>query len=49
MRKLEIWFNPQARQASNDYKDGREISREQVNLAIFNTSTINEPTKFDEA
>jgi len=49
MRKLESWFNPQAKQAIKIYKDGREISLEKVNLALLTTSSLNEPTTFDEA
>jgi hypothetical protein len=48
MKKLKIWFNPQAKQAVNDFKEGREISLDQVNLALFTTATVNEPTAFDE-
>jgi hypothetical protein len=49
MKKLESWFNPQAKQAVNDFKEGRQISFHQVNLALFTTVTVNKPTAFDEA
>jgi hypothetical protein len=31
------------------FKEGREISLDQVNLALFTTATVNEPTAFDKA
>jgi hypothetical protein len=46
---LESWFNPQAKRAINDFKEGGEISLDQVNLSLLTTATVNEPTAFDEA
>jgi hypothetical protein len=37
------------RQDNNDFKEGREISFDQVNLALLTTVTVNKPTIFDEA
>jgi hypothetical protein len=44
MRKLESWFNPQATKAVEDYNHGREMKLDQVNLALFSTEIIKEPT-----
>jgi hypothetical protein len=49
MKKLESWFNPQATKVIEDYDCGREISLEQVNLALFTTALIKEPSSFEEA
>jgi hypothetical protein len=49
MRKLESWFNPQATKAVEDYNHGKEITLNQVNLALFSTEIIKEPTTFEEA
>jgi hypothetical protein len=35
MRKLENLFNPQATKAVEDYNHGREVTLDQVNLALF--------------
>jgi hypothetical protein len=49
MRKLESWFNPEATKAVKDYSHGREMTLDQVNLAIFSTVTVKEPTTYEEA
>jgi Reverse transcriptase (RNA-dependent DNA polymerase)/gag-polypeptide of LTR copia-type/Zinc knuckle len=49
MKKLESWFNPQATKVIEDYDRGRAISLEQVNLALFTTAFIKEPSSFEEA
>ena len=49
LRKLDSWFNPQARVAVEKYEQGREITLEQTNIALFSTNVIKEPTTFDEA
>jgi hypothetical protein len=43
MRKLESWFNPQATKVIEDYDHGRELSLEQVNLALFTPALVKEP------
>jgi hypothetical protein len=49
MRKLESWFNPQATKAVEVYNHGREMTLDQVNLALFFTVIIKEPTTYEEA
>jgi FtsZ-interacting cell division protein YlmF len=49
MRKLESWFNPEATKAVEDYSHGREMTLDQVNLALFSTVTVKEPTTYEEA
>jgi FtsZ-interacting cell division protein YlmF len=49
MRKLESWFNPEATNAVEDYSHGREMTLDQVNLALFSTVTVKEPTTYEEA
>jgi hypothetical protein len=49
LKKLEGWFNPQARHAIDNHKEGQETSVEQVNLALFSTSKACEPSSFHEA
>jgi multimeric flavodoxin WrbA len=49
MRKLESWFNPQATKAVGNYNHGREITLDQVNLTLFSTEIIKEPTTYEEA
>jgi hypothetical protein len=49
MRKLESWFNPQATKAVEDYNHGREITLDQVNLDLFSTDIVKEPTTYEEA
>jgi predicted transcriptional regulator len=49
MRKLESWFNPEATKAVEDYSHGREMILDQVNLALFSTVTVKEPTTYEEA
>jgi hypothetical protein len=48
MRKLESWFNPEATKAVEDYNHGREMTLDQVNLALFSTVVIKEPTTYEE-
>jgi hypothetical protein len=40
--------NHQARAAVEEYKQGREITLEQENIALFSTNVIKEPTTFEE-
>jgi hypothetical protein len=40
MRKSESWFNPQATKVVEDYNHGREMTLDQVNLALFSTEII---------
>jgi inorganic triphosphatase YgiF len=49
MRKLESWFNPEATKAVKNYNHGREMTLDQVNLALFSTIVIKEPTTYEEA
>jgi hypothetical protein len=48
MRKLENWFNSQATKAVEDYNHRREITLDQVNLALFSTEIIKESTTYEE-
>jgi hypothetical protein len=49
MRKLESWFNPETTKVVEDYSHGRVITLDQVNLALFSTEIIKEPTTYEEA
>jgi hypothetical protein len=49
MRKLESWFNLEATKAVEYYSHGREMTLDQVNLALFSTVMINQPTTYEEA
>jgi hypothetical protein len=49
MKKLEGWFNPQATKVMEDYNPGRETLLEQVNLALFTTNLVKEPSSYEEA
>jgi hypothetical protein len=49
MKKLESWFNPQATKVVEDYNHGGEMTLDQVNLALFSTEIIIEPTTYEEA
>jgi hypothetical protein len=49
MKKLESWFNPEATKVVEDYSHGREMTLDQVNLALFSTVMIKEPTTYEEA
>jgi hypothetical protein len=49
MRKLESWFNPEATKAVESYNHAREMTLDQVNLALFSTVTVKEPTTYEEA
>jgi hypothetical protein len=48
MRKLESWFNSEATKAIENYNHGREMTLDQVNLALFSTVIIKEPTTYEE-
>jgi hypothetical protein len=49
MRKSESWFNPQATKTVEDYNHRREMTLDQVNLDLFSTEIIKEPTTYEEA
>jgi hypothetical protein len=49
MRKLESWFNPQSIKVVEDYNHEREITFDQVNLALFSTEIIKEQKTYEEA
>jgi hypothetical protein len=49
MKKLESWFNPQATKVLQDHNPGRETLLEHVNLALFTTNFVKEPSSFEEA
>jgi hypothetical protein len=49
MRKLESWFNPETTKAVENYNHGREMTLDQVNLALFSTVIIKEPTTYEGA
>jgi hypothetical protein len=40
MRKSESWFNPEATKVVEDYSHGREMTLDQVNLALFSMVII---------
>jgi hypothetical protein len=46
MKKLESWFNPQATKVVENYNHGREMTLDQVNLAL--KSAINKELKNGE-
>jgi hypothetical protein len=46
---LKTWFNPQATKVVEDYNHGREMTSDQVNLALFSTKIVEEPTTYVEA
>jgi hypothetical protein len=48
MKKLESWFNPQATRAVEGYNYGREITLDQVNLALFSADFVIGPTTYEE-
>jgi hypothetical protein len=43
LRKLDIWFNSQARKAVEDHKEGREVTLEHADVALFSAEVIKEP------
>jgi hypothetical protein len=49
MRKLESWFNSEATKPVENYNHGKEMTLDQVNLALFSTVTVKEPTTYEEA
>jgi ABC-type amino acid transport substrate-binding protein len=49
MRKLESWFNPEATKAVENDNHGREMTLDQVNLALFSTDIVKEPSTYEEA
>jgi hypothetical protein len=49
MRKFESWFNPEATKVVENYSHGREMTLDQVNLALFSTVTVKETTNYEEA
>jgi hypothetical protein len=49
VKKLESWFNPQANKAVESYNHGREMTLDQVNLALYSTEIVKEPTTYEEA
>jgi hypothetical protein len=49
IKKLESWFNPQATRAVEDYNYGRELTLDQLNLALFSAVFIKEPTNYEES
>jgi hypothetical protein len=49
MRKLESWFKPEATKEVENYNHGREMTLDQVNLALFSTVVIEEPKTYEEA
>jgi hypothetical protein len=49
LRKFESWFNPQARNVVEDYKEGREITLEQSNDVLFYIEVVKEPINYNEA
>jgi hypothetical protein len=49
MKKLESWFNPEATKVVENYNDGRDMTLDQVNLALFAKVIIKEPTTYEEA
>jgi hypothetical protein len=44
MRKLESLLNPQATKVVLDYNHGSEMTLDQVNLAMFSTDIVKDPT-----
>jgi hypothetical protein len=49
MWKLESCLNPQATKVVEDYNHGREMTWDQLYLALFSTEIIKEPTTYEEA
>ena len=49
MKKLDCLFNPQGTKTIEDYNRGRDVSLEQVNMALFGTAFFKEPSTFKEA
>jgi hypothetical protein len=49
MKKLESWFNPQAIKVVEDYNHEREITLDQVHLALFSAEINKVPTIYEEA
>jgi hypothetical protein len=49
MRKLESWFNPESTKAVENYNHGKKMTLDQVNLALFSTVTVKEPTTYEES
>jgi hypothetical protein len=49
MRKSECCFNPEATKSVEDYSHGREMTLDQVNLALFSTVTVKEPKTYEES
>ena len=49
MRMLESSFNPEASKIVEEFKQGRDILLDQVNIALLSANIIKEPTTFDEA
>jgi hypothetical protein len=49
MRKLESWFNPETTKAVENYNHGREMTLDQVDLTLFSTEIIKEPTAYEES
>jgi hypothetical protein len=47
LRKLDSWFNPQSRNAVEDFKK-REITLEQSNFSFFSEEVLKDPMNFDE-
>ena len=49
MRMLESSFNPEASKIVEEFKQGRDILLDQVNIALLSANIVREPTTFDEA
>jgi hypothetical protein len=48
-RKLKSCFNLQATKVVEDCNHGREMTLDQVNLALFSTDIVKVPTAYEEA
>jgi hypothetical protein len=47
-RKLENWSDPQATKVVEDYNHGREMTLDQVNLALFSTGDVSHGPLFSQ-
>ena len=49
MRILESSFNPEAFKIVKEFKQGRDILLDPVNIALLSTNIVKEPSTFEEA
>jgi hypothetical protein len=49
MKKLESYFIPHATKGVEGYNHGREMTLDQVDLALFSAEIVKEPTTYEVA